>query len=325
MKFIRANGALVALIVLVLVDSVMFRKEFLSLETIRNLFLQNAAVGMLAVGMTLVIVSGGIDLSVGSMMCLTATIGLLAMNKVGTESIGVLVAVLVSVALGALTGFFNALLITAGRIAPFIATLAGLVAYRSVCLAIADGGEINATRKVVFEQFAKGGITIPGLYLGPDRPFNVPWPVIVFLLIAFGGSWILNRSRFGRRLIAVGANERAAIYSGIDVAKIKWGAYTALGVCVGFAAVCQSARMTSVTTSTLGLYKELDAIAAVAIGGAAMSGGRGRVWPSVVGAMILGLIEFSLQVSSVSVYWQGCVKGAIILVAVLIQRGGDKS
>ena len=320
-RFLGQNGALVALLVLVLINSVWFRSEFYGLENLRNLFSQNAAVGILSIGMTLVIIGGGIDLSVGSLMGLVATFGLIALNKCTSELGGTAVAVAVCLGAGLLFGLFNGVIITAGRIAPFIATLAGLVGFRSVALAMGDGGEIRLSGNKLFPSLAQSGIPIPGQFVSPGKPLFIQWPIWAFLALAAGASWLLNRSRFGRRLIAVGANEQAAIYSGIDTAKIKWVAYSILGFCTGLAALFQASRFESVSTSQLGLYNELDAIAAVVIGGTSMNGGRGQIWTSVIGVLILGIISNMLTASGVSPYWQGCVKGVIILLAVLIQRG----
>lgn len=320
-KILNEHGALVALLVLVLVNAVMFKSAFYGPENLRNLLSQNAAVGILAVGMTLVIIGGGIDLSVGSMMGLIATIGLLGLNKASGDVAGVLVAIVICLGAGTLIGFMNGFIITAGRIAPFIATLAGLVGFRSVALALGDGGEIRLAGNTWFPSLAQSGVPIPGQYVSPGKPLFIQWPIWVFLALAAVGSWLLNGSRFGRRLIAVGANEKAAIYSGIDTHKIKWAAYAFLGFCTGMAALFQTSRFESVSTSQLGLYNELDAIAAVVIGGTSMNGGRGQVWTSVIGVLILGIISNMLTASGTSPYWQGCVKGVIILLAVLIQRG----
>lgn len=319
-RFLGNNGALVALLALVIYNGIKQPEVFLQPENLRNLMNANAAVGMLAVGMTLVIIGGGIDLSVGSMMALVASLGMLALNKVGSEQ-GAWVALAVCLIAGPLIGLINGVIITAGRIAPFIATLAGLVGFRSIALALAEGGELRSASKELFPSFAAGGVPVPGLFIGPDRPLIIQWPIFIFLLLAAAGSFILNRSRFGRRLIAVGANEQAAIYSGIATHHIKWISYSMLGLCTGIAALCQSSRMNSVTSSQMGLYNELDAIAAVVIGGTSMSGGRGQVWTTVIGVLILGIISNMLVTSGISIYWQGCVKGVIILLAVLLQRG----
>jgi len=324
-KVLQNYGALVALLILVLFNAIWQRDVFLQPENIRNLLNQNAPVGILAVGMTLVIVGGGIDLSIGSIMALAAALGLLAVNKNlqpgAAESGPVAVGVVVTLASAAFLGLFNGLLIVLGRMAPFIATLAGLVAYRSMAMALADGGEIRSSSATLLPELGSGGIPLPFIMLSPNRPLTITWTIVLFFLVAAIGSFLLNRTRYGRHLIATGANERAAIYSAISTGKIKLITYTLLGLCAGIAAFTQAARMNSVATGQLGLYYELDAIAAVVIGGASMSGGRGKVWNTVIGVLILGIITNMLVISGVSVYTQGVVKGVIILLAVLIQRG----
>jgi ribose transport system permease protein len=319
-RFFLDYGALIALGILIVVNAIWQPDVFLRPENVRNLLSQNAGTGILAVGMTLVMVGGGIDLSVGSLMAFVAALGVSAMNKVaGTGEVGVpalLVATLVTIGAGSLLGYINGTIVTLGRVAPFIATLVGLVGFRSLALAMADGGEIRANMGI-FEKLGNGGIPFTG---GPT-PMVLPWPVISFVLIAVGAHVLLEKTRFGRHLIAVGANERAAHYSAINVDRVKRAVYALMGGFAGVAALGLAARMNSVSSAQLGLYTELDAIAAAVIGGTSMSGGRGRIWATVVGVLILGIITNMLVASGISAYWQGFVKGVIILLAVLIQRG----
>ncbi len=342
-KIFQTYGSLVALVILLVLNFMFMRGTFFGPENIRNIVTQNSPTGIVAVGMTLVIIGGGIDLSVGSMMVLVATLGLLALNKTGNlqtgtlgativtichsrfgwsfEQIGTFIAAIVTVAGGAALGLVNGMVITSGRIAPFIVTLAGLISYRSVALALAEGGEIRSSSATVFSKIAMGGVPIPGTSNGAGGQILIYWPIVIMIVMVIWGSFILNQTKFGRRLIAVGANEQAALYSGIAVHKVKWATYSFLGLCTGIAALCQASKFNSVSTSGLGLYMELDAIAAVVIGGTSMRGGRGQVWSTLIGVLILGIITNMLVLYGVSVYWQGCVKGAIILIAVLIQRG----
>jgi ribose transport system permease protein len=210
------------------------------------------------------------------------------------------------------------LLITVGRIAPFIATLAGLVCYRSISLVLGDGGEIRSPTAMLGD-FGQSGIPLPGVTNNAGRPLDLPWSVIAFVLVAVLGHYVLTRTRLGRYFVAVGANERAAAYSAIPVARVKTLSYVILGGFVGLAAFLLTARFNSVSTSQMGQLDELDAIAAVVIGGTSMAGGSGRIWGTFVGVLILGVIN-TLLVGTVSPYWQGMVKGLIILLAVLIQR-----
>ncbi|MEZ0326008.1 MAG: ABC transporter permease [Fimbriimonas sp.] len=323
--FYQSLGVLIAFIVLMIGYAIWRPDIVLNPEFLPRLVNQNAAVGIVAIFMTLVIIGGGIDLSVGSMMGLTASLGLLALNKLigdGTsQSVATLAAVVVSVAVGAFLGAVNGIAITWGKIAPFIVTLAGMAAYRSIATVLAAGGEIRSSSSEVFAELGRGGLTVPFLVLERDRALIITWPVIVFFLSALVAGFLLNWTRYGRHLIAVGANEKAAIYSAINTSKVKVYSYVLMGLFAGAAAIGLAGRMNSVSTSQLGLYYELDAIAAVVIGGTSMSGGRGRIWTTVIGVLLLGLITNMLVTSGLSVYWQGAVKGVIILLAVLIQRG----
>jgi ribose transport system permease protein len=226
---------------------------------------------------------------------------------------------------GAVLGLINGLVITTGRVAPFIATLVGLVAFRSMALSLADGGEIRSQSANVFPALGTGGISLPFIQLGNNRVLVITWAIVAFFLIALIAGFLLNKTRYGRRLVAVGANEKAAIYSAVNVDRVKLVTYGLMGLLTGIAAVFSAARFNSVTSSQMGLYYELDAIAAVVIGGTRMTGGKGRIWGTVIGVLMLGLITNMLVTSGISVYWQGFVKGIIILLAVLIQRGQSES
>jgi ribose transport system permease protein len=327
-SFLQRYGVLVAFVLLFAASAIWQPETFLKPENLRNLLSQNASIGIVAVGMTLVILAGGIDLSVGSMLALSAALGMEAMNRMilhggAPESTAVLVAVAVSIGSGALLGAFNGLMVVGGRVAPFVATLVGLVAYRSLTLALAQASEIRSESKEIFPSLGSGGIPMPFLEVGGGRSLVIYWSILLFLAVAFFGSFLLNMTRFGRYAIAVGANEKAAQYSAVPVNRTKFLTYLLTGLFTGMAGLVWSTRMNSVSSPMLGMYNELDAIAAVVIGGTSLRGGSGRIWGTVVGVLLLGVITNMLQVAGVSVYWQGVVKGAIILVAVLIQRGRE--
>jgi ribose transport system permease protein len=211
-------------------------------------------------------------------------------------------------------GAINGLLIARGRLAPFIATLGTMAAFRSIALAIADGGEFRSGSTSVFRLAGTGGITIG------RTGITLPYPAIAFLAVVIVGSILLRRTRFGRYVIAIGCNERAAVYSAVNVARVKLLTYSLAGACCGIAAWLLASRMNSVASSSTGMLYELDAIAAVVIGGTRMRGGAGSVWGTVVGVLILGVIGNMLSFLDVSPYLQGLVKGAIIVAAVLVQR-----
>lgn len=324
-KFLQNNGVFIALAVLYIVGAIWQPNLFLKPEGLRNLFNQNASTGIIAIGMTVVIIGGGIDLSVGALMALSAAVALKLteyfLGRGQPETAAVILGVSGCLIAGTVLGYINGILITVGRIAPFIATLAGLVGYRSLTLAMAEGGEIRSASNNVFPGIGQNGIPLPFVTTSRGQVVEITWGILLFLLIAYIAHFLLTRTRFGRHVVAVGANERAARYSAINTNKVKVATYALLGFFTSIAALVLGSRMNSVSTSQMGLYAELDAIAAVVIGGTPMTGGKGRIAGTVVGVLILGIINTMLVASGVSVYWQGFVKGAIILLAVLIQRG----
>lgn len=323
--FFQKYGVLVALVVLVVFNAIWQPDLFLKPENLRNLLNQNASVGIVAVGMTLVIIGGGIDLSVGSLMGVAAAFGVKAMNDAIThgqsEAPAVGIAFLVCIGASLIGGAINGLAITWGRVTPFIATLGGLVAYRSLSLVLADGGEIRSLSPNVLPTLAQKGLPLPFATNAQGQPLELNWPIFLFIGVAIAGGLLLNKTVLGRNIIAVGASEQAAYLAGINTKRVQWATYVIIGLCAGLAGFAAAARGNSVASAQLGLYYELDAIAAVAIGGTSMAGGQGRVWGTVIGVLILGIISNMLVTSSISLYWQGFVKGAIILLAVLIQRG----
>ena len=337
-RFLEKWGVVVAFVLLFAASFWKQGFDFLNAENFRAMLNSNSAVGILAVGMTLVIVSGGIDLSVGSIVVLAAALGTTTMNALIGAEYSELNAVLigggVTVLGGLAAGCINGSLIVFGRIAPFIATLGGLAAFRSIALAIAEAGEIRSQSSSYFAVLGRGGIPLAfesanagetpvysGLLNSAGKPLTLTYSILIFIAIAIMAQWLLSASRFGRPLVAVGANETAARYAGIAVGWVRLRAYAIMGLLAGLTGLMQSSRMNSVSTSGLGVSNELDAIAAVVIGGTSLRGGFGRVWGTVIGVLILGMITNILTISGVSPYWQGAVKGAVIVLAVLVQRG----
>lgn len=323
--FLRDWGVLVAFVVLLGYNMVSAPEVFMRPEAIRNLFSQTADWGLIALGMTLVIIAGGIDLSVGSLMAFCGVSALTLSNRMieggASEPTALWVAIGVNIGVGLLFGAVSGILISWARIAPFVATLIGLGAYRSFALVFAEGGVVPGASKEIYPELATGGIP---LHMFPNKagnPLMIEWPILVFIAVALILGFVLNKTKLGRHIVAVGSNERAAHYSAVPVARVKFATYTILGACVGLAAIVNSSRLNSITSSSSGTLYELDAIAAVVIGGTALSGGRGRIWGTFVGVLLLGMIYTMLVAKSVSPYWSGAVKGGIILLAVLIQRG----
>jgi len=284
-----------------------------------------APMGVVAIGMTFAIVLGGIDLSVGSMLGMAGTIGLWTMiHLTGSDAKQIQIGLPAMIVIGLFAGLLNGLLITKGRIAPFIATLGGLAAFRSIAETIADNGTLNLIDNQYLKNLGQRGLPIPFLQLD-GRALELHYSSIVFVLLAMVAGVVLNRTRFGRYVIAIGGNERAAAYSAINVDRVKILTYTGVGIFCGIAAILFSARQCSVSSTQAGQLYELDAIAAVVIGGTRMTGGRGSIFGTVIGVLILGVINNMLNFLDIPDTLQGLVKGVIIVTAVLVQRMGRGS
>jgi ribose transport system permease protein len=320
--FLEAFGPLIALLVLCTIVAAL-SPDFRRPENARNIIHQMSFVGIVAVGMTYVIILGGIDLSVGSMVALLGGCGLMLLKYLaGAEasapmSIGAAVAVMV---LGGLVlGVVNGTVIAIGRIAPFVATLGTMVIFRSVVLWIADGGEIPG-RLPRFAKVAAPWFNLPILKTSRGGVMEVYGAIIVFAFVAVAAQIILRKTTLGLNIKAIGDNPTAARYAGIKVRAVTIITYAIAGLTCGIAAVMNSSRLNSVSSSTAGFMYELDAIAAVVIGGTRMRGGAGSVVGTVIGVLILGVISNMLNMLDVSTHLQGLVKGGIIIAAVLLQR-----
>lgn len=307
-------GPLAALILLVVLGA-WLNENFYSAGNITNVLARSAFIGMIAVGMTFVITSGGLDLSVGSMAAFIAGMMILAMNamlpRLGVGIPLVLAGMGVALGVGLLAGLGNGLLITRARIEPFIVTLGTMGIFRSLVTWIADGGTLSL-------DFGTREFYRPVYYGGL---FGIAWPIIVFAIIAVLGEVAMRHTRFGRYCEAIGSNDKVARYSAVKVERVQLWTYIALGLLVGLATILYVPRLGSASGST-GLLWELEAIAAVIIGGTALKGGYGRVWGTVVGVLILSLIDNILNLADlVSPYLNGAIQGVIIVLAVVLQRG----
>lgn len=303
---LEKHGPLVALVILFVLSSVA-SPYFLQTRNILNILRQVSYTGIIGLGMTFVIISGGIDLSVGSMTALVGGLVIMVINNLGGELMAIILAIVIGLLLGVVLGAINGLIVTKGKVAPFIVTLGTMAIYRSFTLYISNAGEFRSTSNL-YPQLGMG------YFLG------IPIPVWVFLGLAAFFAVILNHTRYGRHICAVGSNERVARYSAIDVDKVRLIAYVIVGFTVAVSAILMSSRLNSVSSSNAGVNYELDAIAAVIIGGTAMSGGSGTMSGTVIGAITLGIINNMLNMLGVSPYLQGTVKGLVIIGAVLIQR-----
>ncbi len=311
----RGLGPVLALILLCIAGAVL-NPDFATVDNMMNVLTRTAFIGIIAVGMTFVIVSGGIDLSVGSMAALIAGAMIVMMNALATSAslspmATVMAGIGLALLLGAVFGGAHGLLITRGRIEPFIVTLGTLGIFRAVLTYLADGGAITLdmglsdTYSPVYYQSVAG----------------VPIPVWIFALVAVAGTVILNRSAFGQHVQAIGSNEQVARYAAIRVDRVKILTYLLLGVCVAIATILYVPRLGSATPTT-GILWELEAIAAVVVGGTSLKGGSGRIVGTVIGAILLSVIGNILNLTSIiSVHLNAAVQGVVIIAVAFLQRG----
>ncbi|MBB1073455.1 ABC transporter permease [Rhodoferax sp. 4810] len=302
-------------LVLLCIAGTWLNGNFATPDNAMNVLTRTAFIGIIAVGMCFVIVSGGIDLSVGSMAALIAGSVIMAMNAlapvVGSPVMIVALGMGLALVLGAVFGLAHGLLITKGNIEPFIVTLGTLGIYRAYLTYFSNGGAITLDNDLsdVYSPVYYGSL------------LGVPIPVWVFLVVALVGGVILNRTAFGRYVLAIGSNEQVARYAAVDVDRVKILTYVLLGVCVGIATLLYVPRLGSATPTT-GLLWELEAIAAVIVGGTSFKGGAGSITGTVVGAILLSVISNILNLTSIiSVYLNAAVQGFVIVGVAFMQRG----
>ena len=304
----------IAGLVLLCIAGALLNPEFATLDNAMNVLTRTAFIGIIAVGMCFVIICGGIDLSVGSMAALIAGAVILLMNRLGEAGWGSTIVVVLGMGfallLGAIFGLAHGLLITRGRIEPFIVTLGTLGIFRAYLTYFSNGGAITLENTLAdaYSPVFYGSLA------------GVPVPVWVFGLVALVGALILERTAYGRYVQAIGSNEQVARYAAVDVDRIKVLTYMLLGVCVGIATLLYVPRLGSASPTT-GLLWELEAIAAVIVGGTALKGGAGSITGTVVGAVLLSVISNILNLTSIiSVYLNAAVQGSVIIVVAFLQR-----
>ena len=300
-------GTILALIILMVFVSIL-NPTFLQANNLMNLMRQLIINGFIALGMTFVILTGGIDLSVGSTLAVTSAIfaGLLQ-NGMNT-----ILAILIALGLGLILGLINGFLITKGKLAPFIVTLATMTIFRGLTLVYTDGRPIAGPKDNFAFQF-----------LGKGQFLGIPFQVILFAL-AFLILWtILNKTALGRKIYAVGGNEKASFISGINIDKVKISVYVISSLMAVLSGLILTSRLNS-AQPTAGVAYEMDAIAAVVLGGTSMAGGSGSLTGTLIGILILGVLNNGLNLLGVSSFYQQIVKGIVILIAVLIDRKRNK-
>ena len=312
-EWLRTYAIVVILIAMIVILAALTGGRFLGAQNLINIVRQVSVIAILAIGMTVAIISTGIDLSVGSIVALSAVVATsLAQAPDATNlmypglSLPVFVAIGAGLLVGAAAGFTNGFLIARFRIAPFIATLGMFTAARGLALIYSDGRPISK-------------LTPEFNFIGQGSIVGIPVPIILLVVVAIGARLLLNNTRFGRHVYALGGNEQAARVSGVNVSRVKIGIYTFSGLLAGLGGMIVAARIGS-GNPQLGTGAELDAITAAVIGGTSFSGGIGTVWGTIVGALIIGSLNTGLDLLNVSPFTQQVVKGVIIVLAIIIDE-----
>lgn len=302
MKF-KVFFALILICVILSVST----SNFLTLQNLIIVLRQISLNGILAVAVTFVIIAGGIDLSLGSVVALS---GVAAASFAHPDTYPVILPVIIGILTGLVIGLFNGLVITKAKVAPFIVTLGMMTIARGLALVVSNGRPVSNLSK-------------PFNFIGGGDLFHIPVPILIFAIVVILSAIILNNTKKGRYIYAVGGNENAARASGINVGSVKLFTYIICSGLAGLAGVVLASRINTGQPNA-GIAYELDAIAAVVIGGTSLSGGIGTITGTVIGALIIGVINNGLDLMNISSYYQQIIKGIIIIGAVLIDRNSSK-
>lgn len=302
----RNLGLVIALALLIVVGAITAGDRFMNVENFLTIIRFASIIGVISIGMTFVITAGGIDLSVGSVMGLATVVASLSWVQAASDQTSWLLMVAVAIAVGGAAGFINGVIIAYGKVVPFMATLAMLVAARGLAELLSN----KQTQIVVVQDFLD---FFRGNFLG------IAWLIWIFVIAAIVGWFLLGRTTFGRRTVAIGGNFEASRLAGIRVKRHLVSLYVLVGLSAGIAAVMMLGRTTAGTSTHGGLY-ELDAIAAVVVGGTLLVGGRGTIVGTVLGVLIFSTLTNVFTQNNLSTSVQAVVKGVIIVVAVLLQQ-----
>lgn len=310
-------SALLTLIILIVAFS-FTSPAFLTVNNGLTVLLQTSVIGLLAIGMTMVIITGGIDLSVGSVLALSGVVAGLVIKA----GVPVVPAMALGILAGAVCGFANGLVITKMRITPFVATLGMMMIARGVALQLTGAAPISRLgeafgvlgngsffRMVEMQENGFPKVIFPG----------IPYPAVLLLVVALLGAYMLQKRQIGRHIFAVGSNEEAARLSGVSVHRTKIWAYTASGALAGLAGMVLMSRLVTVQPNE-GVMYELDAIAASVIGGASLMGGVGSISGSMIGAFIIGVLRNGLNMAGTSAFIQQIIIGVVVIGAVFIDQ-----
>lgn len=313
-RFLEKYGVLLVLVVLVLIFATQ-NPRFLSVRNVTNILTEVSIYGIMAVGMTYVILTGGVDLAVGSLLAFSSMCGAYLVRAMGGDfMLAWLVGMLASCGVGTFVGLLHGMTITRLRVPPFIVTLGGLTVWRGMTLILGDGGPIGDFNES-YRWWGRGSV------------LGIPVPVLLLILVSLLGYVGAKYTRYGRQVYAVGGNVEAARLSGVDVRKILVSVYVLMGLLSGLSGFLLSARLGS-AEAVAGISYELRVIAAVVIGGTSLFGGLGGVGGTIVGSVLLGVLLNGLVMMDVSAYYQQVIIGVIIVLAVAFdtyaksRRGG---
>lgn len=302
-NLLREMGPLIGLILLFIVIAAL-NDRFISPSNLSNLLRQVSINALISFGMTFVILTGGIDLSVGSILALSSALLASMITSGMNPEMAVIVAAVIGLGLGAVNG----IIVAYGKVAPFIATLATMTIYRGATLVYTNGNPISGlSEDPIFMGLGQGDIA------------GVPVPAILMLIAFLVLLFILNKTPLGRQTYAVGGNEKVSFIAGIKINRVKIVSYAITGLLCALAGAVLTSRLNS-AQPTAGMGYELDAIAAVVLGGTSLSGGKGRITGTLIGALIIGTLNNGLNILNVSSFYQQVVKGIVILLAVLMDR-----
>ena len=307
MRFIRQLLPFASLLLLLVLLSVFKPETFLTLNNFLNIFRRSSVNAIMAVGMTAIIISGGIDLSVGSMLALAGMIGAWTLKYFGGDNLtagSMWLGTLAGIASGTLAGFLNGVLINGLKLPPFILTLGTMSVFRGISYVMNDGQPYN----------------VPNYkYLGTGYILGAPVSIVIAVVVVVVAAIILNRTTLGRYTYAIGANRTAALYSGVNVTRNLTIIYTFTGLLVGIASMIETSRTVS-AQPTAGIGLELDIIAAVVIGGASLNGGRGTILGTIIGTLLISFLRNGCTLLGISTNIQLIVIGVIIVVAVSVDQ-----
>ncbi|MCQ4923525.1 ribose ABC transporter permease [Tissierella carlieri] len=296
---------IIGLIIFSVIISIL-NPRFLTMGNLLNVFRQTSINAIIAAGMTFVILSAGIDLSVGSILGFSGAVG----AKMLASGYNIWLSLLAAIVIGAVAGIVNGIIITKGKVQPFIATLAIMILLRGATMVFTSGRPIPVSGEHISGVFR---------WIGTGVVLGIPVPIAIMIIVFIVCYYILNHTQYGRHLYAVGGNEEASLLSGVNTAKIKILAYTASGILAAIAGIIVTSRLSS-AQPTSGEGYELDAIAAVVLGGTSLVGGQGTIIGTIIGALIIGILNNALNLMDVQSYYQMIAKAIVIIVAVLLDK-----